>query len=74
MFGSTAVHQPRRQVRALYAWREAELLVQLRWEDFLEADRVSRPGAFAAYVAALDAEATAAGDLAHAHPDLAEAA
>ena len=38
------------------------------------ADRASRPGAFVAYVAALDAEAAAAGELAHAHSDLAEAA
>jgi hypothetical protein len=72
MFGSTAVHHP--QAGALYAWRDAELLVQLRWEEFLEADRASRRGAFAAYVAALDAEAAAAGELAHAHSDLGEAA
>ena len=48
--------------------------MQLRWDTFLEADRASRPGAFAAYVAALDAEAAAAGELAHTHSDLAEAA
>ena len=74
MFGSTAVRQPQRQARALYAWRGAELLVQLRWDDFLVADRASRGGVFAAYVAALDAEAAAAGELAYAHSDLAEAA
>ena len=74
MFGSTAVHQPQRRARALYAWRDAELLVQLRWDIVLEADRASRPGAFAAYVAALDAEAAAAGELADAHSGLAEAA
>src|SRR4051794_4789558 len=60
--------------RAFDAWYDAELLVQLRWDSFLEADRSSRPGAFAAYLAALDAEATAAGELAHAGADLAEAA
>jgi hypothetical protein len=60
--------------RALATWRDAELLVQLRWDDFLAADRTSRRGAFAAYVAALDAEAAAASELAHAHSDLAEAA
>jgi hypothetical protein len=62
------------QARALDTWRDAELLVQLRWYTFLEAEAASRPGAFAAYVAALDAEAAAAGELAHAHSDLAEAA
>ncbi|MCW2984374.1 MAG: hypothetical protein JWR63_1944 [Conexibacter sp.] len=62
------------RARALDTWRDAELFVQLRWWTFLEADGASRPGAFAAYVAALDAEATAAGELAHAHSDLAEAA
>jgi hypothetical protein len=62
------------QLEAVDTWRDAELLVQLRWDDFLEANRASVPGAFAAYVAALDAEAAAAGDLAHAHSHLAEAA
>jgi hypothetical protein len=74
MFRSTAVHQPQRRANALDTWREAELLVQLRWANFLEANRASRRGAFAAYVAALDAEAAAAGELADAHCDLVEAA
>ena len=60
--------------RALDMWRDAELLVQLRWETFLEAEGASRRGAFAAYVAALDAEAAAASELLHARSDLAEAA
>ena len=68
------LYQAQLQARALDTWRDAELLVQLRWDTFLEADRASRPGAFAAYVAALDAEAAAAGELADAHSDLAEAA
>ena len=68
------LYQAQPQARALDTWRDAELLVQLRWDIFLAADRASRPGAFAAYVAALDAEAAAAGELAHAHSDLAEAA
>ena len=67
-------YQAQLQARALDTWRDAELLVRLRWHTFLEADRASRPFAFASYVAALDAEAAAAGELAHAHPDLAEAA
>jgi hypothetical protein len=66
--------QARPQARALDTWRDAELLVQLRWDDFLAADRASRRSAFAAYVAALDAEAAAADELAHSHSDLAEAA
>jgi hypothetical protein len=45
-----------------------------RWDAFLVADGASRRDAFAAYVAALDAEAAAAGDLADASSDLAEAA
>jgi hypothetical protein len=67
------LHQAQLQARALDAWRDAELVVQLRWDTFLVADRASRRSAFA-YVAALDAEAAAAGELAHAHSDLAEAA
>jgi hypothetical protein len=74
MFRSTPVHQPQRRASALDTWRDAELLVQLRWDNFLEANRASRRGAFAAYVAALDAEAAAAGELAHKHCDLVEAA
>jgi len=68
------LYQAQLQACARDMWRDAELLVQLRWDDFLVADRASRCGAFAAYVAALDAEAAAAGELAHAHSDLAEAA
>ena len=74
MFRSTAVHQPQRRANALDTWRDAELLVQLRWDTFLDADRASRRGEFAAYVAALDAEAAAARELARTHSDLAEAA
>jgi hypothetical protein len=68
------LHDAQLQTRALATWHDAELLVQLRWDTFLAADRASRRGAFAAYVAALDAEAVAAGELAHARSDLAEAA
>jgi hypothetical protein len=45
-------------------WREAAELVTVRWQVFLEADGESRSWAFASYVAALDAEEAAAGDLA----------
>jgi hypothetical protein len=67
-----ALYEAQLQALALDTWRDAELLVQLRWDDFLVADRASRRGAFAAYVAALDAEAAAADALGHSH--LAEAA
>jgi hypothetical protein len=68
------LYQARLQARALDTWRDAERLVQLRWDTFLEADRASRPGRFTAYVAALDAEAAAADELAGAQSDPAEAA
>jgi hypothetical protein len=67
-------HRARLQARALNAWRDAELVVGARWDAFLVADGASRRDAFAAYVAALDAEAAVAGDLADASSDLAEAA
>ena len=60
--------------RALDAWREAELQVHARWDAFLGADRGSRRAAFAAYLAALDAETAAADALAQTHFDLAAAA
>ena len=68
------LYEAQLRARALDMWRDAELLVQLRWDTFREADRGSRRDAFADYVAALNAEAAAAGELAHAHSDLAEAA
>ena len=55
--------------RALEAWREAELQVHARWDAFLGADRGSRRAAFAAYLAALDAEAAAADALVRARLD-----
>jgi hypothetical protein len=66
------LYQAQLQARALDTWRDAGQLVQLRWDDFLVADGASRRGAYAAYVAALDAEAAAADELGHSH--LAEAA
>jgi hypothetical protein len=65
---------PTRETRALVGWRDAEQLVRRRWSEFLAADGSSRRGAFAAYVAALRAEAAAAGKLADAHSRAAEAA
>jgi hypothetical protein len=68
----TPRYQAQVRARALDMWRDAELLVQSRWDDFLVADDASRSDAFAAYMAALDAEAAAADELGHSH--LAEAA
>jgi len=47
----------------LEAWRTAEALVRARWAEYRAARREDRPGAFAAYTAALDAEAAAAREL-----------
>ena len=71
----TFLNRPRArlQTSSLDMWRDRELLVWSRWREFLAADRASRRGAFAAYSTALDAEAAAASELAHAHPAFAEA-
>jgi hypothetical protein len=49
---------------ALEGWRDAAGLVRLRWHAFLEAGSANRSSAFAAYVAALDAEEAAAAEMA----------
>ncbi len=56
----------RRQLhaRALRAWRIAADLVWARWEALQEATPDGRASALAAYLASLDAEATAAAALA----------
>ena len=46
------------------SWREAADLVRARWETFVTAEAESRGHAFAAYLAALDAEEAAAADIA----------
>jgi hypothetical protein len=46
--------------RAFAAWREAAELVSARWTLFVEAEPEERRGAFASYIAALDAEEAAA--------------
>jgi hypothetical protein len=48
---------------ALETWRDAADLVGLRWHVFLEAGSATRSSAFAAYVAALDAEEAAAAEM-----------
>ena len=69
----TPLCQSQLQARALDAWRDAELVVLARWDAFL-ANGAPRQEAFAAYVAALDAEAAAAAELAAACFEPAEAA
>jgi hypothetical protein len=70
----TPLHRSQLQARALDAWRDAEQVVRLRWDTFVVAGSQSRRHAFAAYVAALDAEAAAAAALAETHSELADAA
>jgi hypothetical protein len=61
---STAPLPGRTRAQAHEAWREAASLVAARWQRFLEAEPTSRALAFAAYVAALDAEEAAADEMA----------
>jgi hypothetical protein len=60
----TQVLAERDRAEALAAWREAAQLVSTRWRRFVEATSEGRQWAFASYVAALDAEAAAAADMA----------
>jgi hypothetical protein len=53
------------QARALRAWRIAADRVWARWEAVRDATPENRSAAFAAYMAALDAEAAAAAALAN---------
>lgn len=59
-----------RQLRArgLQAWRTAADLVWARWDALRVATPENRSAAFTAYLAALDAEATAAAALANLLP------
>jgi hypothetical protein len=63
MFRTLPTLQFQPNVDPLEAWRNAEALVRARWADYRAARREDRPGAFAAYTAALDAEAAAAHEL-----------
>ena len=62
-YGTTPFAGPS-QAQAQQVWRDAESVVAIRWEVFLEAEPESRAWAFACYVAALDAEEAAAADMA----------
>jgi hypothetical protein len=54
----------RGRAQALEAWRDAAALVRTRWQLFLNAGPEGRAWAFASYIAALDAEESAAADMA----------
>jgi hypothetical protein len=60
----TQVLTERGRAQALDVWREAAELVATRWQLFLEAESEGRQWAFASYVAAVDAEAAAAAEMA----------
>jgi hypothetical protein len=60
---TTALHRVPLRASPIEEWRAAEHLVWTRWRTFLHSPPEIRSRAFAAYVAALDAEAIAAGDL-----------
>ena len=53
-----------RPARARKRWLDAERLVSTRWEVFVAAEPEARAFAFASYLAALDAEETAAAEMA----------
>jgi hypothetical protein len=61
----------RRRAQALETWREAAALVATRWQLFLKAGPEGREWAFASYAAALDAEESAAADMATLTPPIA---
>jgi hypothetical protein len=67
MFSTDQITQmlaARNRAQALDTWREAADLVSTRWQRFLEAESEGRQWAFVSYVAALDAEAAAAAEMA----------
>ena len=57
---TTRSQQSRPRQEALETWRAAARVVSLRWDRFLRAEPEMRVFAFASFVAALDAEDTAA--------------
>jgi hypothetical protein len=66
----TPLFAARSRVQALETWREAASLVRFRWRVFLNADGASRRWAFASYVAALDADESAASEVAALTPSV----
>jgi hypothetical protein len=60
----SALFVDNRRAGSLERWRDTANVVATRWRVFLEAEPGGRSWAFAAYVAALDAEEAAAAELA----------
>jgi hypothetical protein len=59
------VYRALRLARAQSIWRDAARLVSIRWDVFLRSEAQTRAFAFASYLAALDAEETAAVRMSH---------
>jgi hypothetical protein len=66
-----AVKRTQRLARARSMWLDAAHLVSIRWDAFLRSEAQTRAFAFAAYLAALDAEETAAARIARLVPNTA---
>jgi hypothetical protein len=62
------VYRALRLARAQSLWRDAARLVSIRWDVFLRSEAQARAFAFASYLAALDAEETAAVRMSHLVP------
>ena len=62
------VYRALRRARAQSIWRDAARLVSIRWDVFLRSEVQTRAFAFASYLAALDAEETAAVRMSHLVP------
>ena len=62
------VYRALRLARAQSIWRDAARVVSIRWDVFLRSEAQARAFAFASYLAALDAEETAAVRMSHLVP------
>lgn len=63
------VYRAVRLAKAQSIWRDAARLVSIRWDVFLRSESQARAFAFASYLAALDAEETAAVRMSHFVPN-----
>jgi hypothetical protein len=62
------VYRALRLARAQSIWRDAARVVSIRWDVFLRSEAQTRAFAFASYLAALDAEESAAVRISHLIP------
>ncbi|HEV2982110.1 MAG TPA: hypothetical protein VGX51_11810 [Solirubrobacteraceae bacterium] len=58
-----SVYRTRQRSNAKASWRDAATVVSMRWDAFLQSEAQAREFAFRSYLAALDAEETAAAEL-----------